>query len=120
MLNTYITKALVCANRIFGCTTPIQIDENWQECLVTNNLIPTGSSIVNYGKKNIIRLNSNDSGESEGGTAGVSSFNGRAGAVTPQGGDYTAAMVGARPDTWTPTAAEVGAVPAGPVSAIQA
>lgn len=30
-----------------------------------------------------------------GGVAGVSSFNGRAGAVTPQNGDYTAAMVGA-------------------------
>lgn len=41
--------------------------------------------------------------------AGVSSFNGREGAVTPQTGDYTAAMVGARPDTWTPSAAEVGA-----------
>ena len=32
-----------------------------------------------------------------GGTAGVSSFNGRTGAVTPQAGDYTAAMVGAVP-----------------------
>lgn len=118
--NTSISKALVCSNRIFGCTTPIQIDENWQECLVTNNLIPTGSSIVNYGKKNIVRLNSNDSGESEGGgTAGVASFNGRAGAVTPQTGDYTAAMVGARPNTWTPTAAEVGAVSAGSVAAMQ-
>lgn len=29
------------------------------------------------------------------GIAGVSSFNGRAGAVTPQAGDYTAEMVGA-------------------------
>lgn len=43
--------------------------------------------------------------------AGVASFNGRKGEVTPQTGDYTAAMVGARPDTWTPTAAEVGALP---------
>ena len=50
----------------------------------------------------------------------VESFNGRAGAVVPQSGDYTAEMVGARPATWTPTAAEVGAVPAGSVSAIQA
>lgn len=41
--------------------------------------------------------------------AGVASFNGRSGAVTPQKGDYTAAMVGARPDTWTPTAADIGA-----------
>ena len=43
---------------------------------------------------------------------GVTSFNGRTGAVTPQTGDYTAAMVGARPSTWTPTASEVGAIPA--------
>ncbi len=41
--------------------------------------------------------------------AGVTSFNGRDGAVTPQAGDYTAEMVGARPDTWMPTAADVGA-----------
>lgn len=32
-----------------------------------------------------------------GGTAGVSSFNGRTGVVTPQAGDYTAEMVGAVP-----------------------
>lgn len=42
---------------------------------------------------------------------GVTTFNGRTGAVTPQAGDYTAAMVGARGDDWTPTAADVGAVP---------
>ena len=42
---------------------------------------------------------------------GVTSFNSRTGAVTPQDGDYTADMVGARPDTWTPSAADVGAVP---------
>ena len=42
---------------------------------------------------------------------GVTSFNGRTGAVEPHAGDYTAQMVGARPDTWTPTADEVGAVP---------
>lgn len=42
---------------------------------------------------------------------GVVNFNGRTGAVTPQAGDYTADMVGARPDTWTPTADEIGAVP---------
>ena len=42
---------------------------------------------------------------------GVTSFKGRTGAVTPQDGDYTADMVGARPDTWTPSAADVGAVP---------
>lgn len=42
---------------------------------------------------------------------GVVTFNGRTGTVTPQTGDYTADMVGARPDTWTPSAADVGAVP---------
>lgn len=42
---------------------------------------------------------------------GVISFKGRTGAVTPQEGDYTADMVGARPDTWTPSASDVGAVP---------
>ena len=42
---------------------------------------------------------------------GVTSFNGRTGAVTPQAGDYTADMVGARADTWTPSAEDVGAVP---------
>ena len=43
--------------------------------------------------------------------AGVTSFKGRTGAVTPQEGDYTADMVGARPSTWTPTASDVGAIP---------
>lgn len=71
---------------------------------------------------------------SGGGTAGVTSFNGRSGAVTPASGDYTATMVGAkasdwmptaadvgaRPNTWTPTAADVGAIPSGSVHAIQA
>lgn len=42
---------------------------------------------------------------------GVTSFNSRTGAITPQSGDYTAEMVGARPSTWTPSAADVGAVP---------
>lgn len=116
-----MSRAMVCSNRIFGCTTPIQIDDNWSECMVTDNLFPAGSSIVNNGTNNIVRLNSDDPGEGGGGgTAGVSSFNGRAGAVTPQNGDYTAEMVGARPDTWTPTAEDVGAVSAGSVSTIQA
>lgn len=43
------------------------------------------------------------------GVASVTSFNGRTGAVVPGNNDYTAAMVGARPDTWTPTAYDVGA-----------
>lgn len=45
--------------------------------------------------------------------AGVASFNGRTGVVAPQSGDYTAAQVGARPSTWTPTAEDVGASPLG-------
>ena len=40
----------------------------------------------------------------------VSSVFGRAGDVTAQAGDYTAAQVGARPDSWMPAAADVGAV----------
>lgn len=40
---------------------------------------------------------------------GVTSFNGRSGVVSPVDGDYTAEMVGARPNTWVPTAADVGA-----------
>lgn len=44
---------------------------------------------------------------------GVTTFNNRTGAVTPQAGDYTAAMVGARPDNWMPDADDVGAVPVG-------
>lgn len=65
---------------------------------------------------------------------GVTSFNGRNGTVEPQEGDYTAEMVGARPNdwvptaedvgarpnTWAPTAAQVGAIPKGDVTAIQA
>ena len=43
-------------------------------------------------------------------SAGVITFNGRTGTVTPQSGDYTADMVGARPNTWTPSAADVGAL----------
>lgn len=51
-----------------------------------------------------------------GGVAGVSSFKGRTGAVQPASGDYTAEMVGARPDDWMPSAADVGAVPAATIS----
>lgn len=55
-------------------------------------------------------------GEGSGGTGespGVTSFKDRSGAVQPLAGDYTAEMVGARPDTWFPTAAQVGALPSG-------
>lgn len=51
-------------------------------------------------------------GVAQGAACGVViTFNGRSGAVTPQKGDYTAEMVGARPDNWMPTAQEVGARP---------
>ena len=39
-----------------------------------------------------------------GSSAGVTSFNGRDGAVTPQAGDYTAAMVGAATTTYVDSA----------------
>lgn len=51
--------------------------------------------------------------------AGVSSFNGRTGAVAPQAGDYTADMVGARPADWMPTTADIGAATAAQAAALQ-
>ena len=42
---------------------------------------------------------------------GVTTFNGRSGAVVPAEGDYTAEMLGARPESWIPSAADTGAVP---------
>lgn len=63
--------------------------------MVTGNLFPAGSGVVDKGADNIVRLNSDDAGGgSGGGTAGVTAFNGRTGAVTPQAGDYTAGDVG--------------------------
>ena len=68
--------------------------------MVTDNVFETGA-ITDLGTNNIVRFNSDDSstgGSSGGGTtAGVTKFNGRSGAVLPQSGDYTAAMVGAIP-----------------------
>jgi len=55
----------------------------------------------------------------QGESGGVASFNGRTGAVLPKSGDYTADMVGARPDNWTPTAVDTGAIPADSVQKIQ-
>ncbi len=90
-----ISYALVSGNRIFGCDTPIQIESNWSHCLVTGNLFPAGSGVVDKGTDNIVRLNSDDAGGgSGGGTAGVTTFNGRSGAVVPQIGDYTATDIG--------------------------
>ena len=118
MMGTVLpSKALISCNRITGCTTSIQIGSNWSGCLVTGNMID--SAVVDNGTGNLVRLNSDDDGGG-GGSAGVASFNGRSGAVVPLTGDYTAIMVGARPDTWTPTADDVGAVPVGAVQVIQA
>lgn len=52
-----------------------------------------------------------EGGGGGGGTSGVDSFNGRTGTVIGIAGDYTADMVGARPNTWLPTPNEIGAVP---------
>lgn len=93
---TESSHALISSNRIFGCVTAIQIDSSWSNCMVTDNLFE--GSIVNNGTGNIVRLNSDDPGGGGGGsTSGVASFKGRTGMVTPQAGDYTAAMVGAVP-----------------------
>ncbi len=90
-----ISCALVSGNRIFGCGTPIQIESNWSHCMITGNMFPAGSGVVDKGTDNIVRLNSDDAGGgSGGGTAGVTTFNGRTGAVLPKAGDYTATMVG--------------------------
>lgn len=90
--------ALVTGNRIWDCATPILIESNWSGCMVTGNLFPEGSGVVDQGSGNMVRLNSDDpGGGSGGGTAGVASFKGRTGAVLPQSGDYDAAMVGAIP-----------------------
>lgn len=98
MIAPNMTNALVSGNRIWGCETPIQIDNNWSRCMVVGNMFPAGDAIVDHGTDNIIRMNSDDPGSGEGGgVAGVSSFKGRAGAVMPQIGDYTADMVGAIP-----------------------
>ena len=101
----------------------ITLDAETKYNFVTGNQIINSNNgvqktIQDNGQNNIIRFNSNDTG-SGGGASGVTSFNGRTGAVTPQSGDYTAGMVGARPDTWTPTAADVGAVTGQGVQMIQ-
>lgn len=49
---------------------------------------------------------------------GAISFNGRTGYVLPQTGDYTAEMVGARPDNWMPSYSDVGADKAGAAKAV--
>lgn len=99
------SQVLISGNRFYRTATPVQIESCWSGCLVTGNMFPPGSSVVDNGSDNIVRLNSDDPGGGSGGTDGVASFKGRTGAVLPQAGDYTADMV--------------GAVPAGAVTEIQ-
>jgi hypothetical protein len=53
------------------------------------------------------------------GGGGVRRFNGREGYVVPLAGDYTAEMVGARPNNWMPTYSDVGADKAGSAAAVK-
>lgn len=107
--NKSASYALVNSNRIYGTASPVRIESEWSSCMVTDNVFETGA-ITDLGTNNIVRFNSDDDstggGSGGGTTAGVTKFNGRSGAVLPQSGDYTAAMV--------------GAIPASQVQAIQA
>ncbi|MBD5153798.1 MAG: hypothetical protein HDT15_01650 [Oscillibacter sp.] len=93
--NNNCKNAIVNSNRIYGSQTPIKIGEHWSGCMVTDNLFTTGS-IEDNGTDNIVRFNSDDP-STGGGTAGVTTFNGRSGKVVPGNDDYTAPMVGAIP-----------------------
>ena len=96
------SKGCLIADNVVFPNNPgpcISLGENTRYNFVTGNQIVnpnngTQKLIQDSGEGNIVRFNSNDTGGG-GGASGVSSFNGRAGAVTPQAGDYTAAMVGA-------------------------
>lgn len=111
--NSITSKGVIIAGNNFSSVSlndiVITLGEGTRGNFVTgNNLFNTGENIQHQvqdlGTQNIIRFNSNDTGGGSG-TAGVSSFNGRTGAVFPASGDYTAAMV--------------GAIPTGAVAAIQ-
>lgn len=73
--------ALVSGNKIYGCSTPIQIEANWSDCLIADNLFPAGS-IVDKGTGNLIRGNSNDKGSG----AGTQGPQGPPGQGLPAGG----------------------------------
>lgn len=99
------SKGVIIAGNNFSSVSynkiVLTLGENTRGNFVTgNNLFNTGDNIQHQvqdlGIQNVIRFNSNDT-EGGSGAAGVSSFNGRAGAVLPASGDYTAAMVGAIP-----------------------
>lgn len=57
--------------------------------------IKAGTGVTLRQEGNILYIDLSDT------SSKVTSFNGRSGAVTPQNGDYTAAMVGAVPNTRT-------------------
>lgn len=103
--NGIASKGIIVAGNNFSSVryneVILTLGENTRGNFVTgNNLFNTGDNIQHQvqdlGIQNVIRFNSNDT-EGGSGAAGVSSFNGRAGAVLPASGDYTAAMVGAIP-----------------------
>ncbi len=106
--NTIISGNTFMSNR--ESITYIYLGEETKNFFVAGNsfLKPYNGrgtyTITDNGTNNIIRFNSNDTGGGSG-IAGVTSFKGRSGAVLPQSGDYTAAMV--------------GAIPTGTVAAIQ-
>lgn len=97
-------NCLICGNSFSlptGMTTCITLGEDSENNFVTGNdqrdiYTQVIDQIVDNGTGNVVRFNSADE-SGGGGAAGVSSFKGRTGAVVPQSGDYTAAMVGAVP-----------------------
>ena len=79
--NPDASHVLISDNRIYQAATPIQIEENWSGCLVTDNLFTTGD-IRDFGTGNIIRGNSNDTGSG----SGMQGPQGPAGQGVPTGG----------------------------------
>lgn len=87
------SKNLIIGN-IFDSTDSIKLGAYTEGWFIMGNQL---STVTDQGTNNIIRFNSNDTSSGGGTVAGVTRFNGRQGAVLPQSGDYTAAMVGAIP-----------------------
>ena len=87
------SKNLIIGN-IFNSTDSIKLGAYTEGWFIMGNQL---STVTDQGTNNIIRFNSNDTSSGGGTVAGVTRFNGRQGAVLPQSGDYTAAMVGAIP-----------------------
>ncbi len=87
------SKNLIIGN-IFDSTDSIKLGAYTEGWFIMGNQL---STVTDQGTNNIIRFNSNDTSSGGGTVAGVTRFNGRQGAVLPQSGDYTAAMMGAIP-----------------------